>query len=421
MGEAHEVRPAARDDGHPEHSEFATLGKRYLLVTNIPHYVDAQGDVFLERAWHHDVLRHVAYLPQLTIASPLLPFDECDDDLVRVDDGATRFVALPPQRSFAAAVRALPSTLTQMYRAVGDADIVHSAVVGWPYPLGWLASVFAKARGRRLVVIVESAPWRLSNERERQSPRKRMRALVYEQLARWTCKVADLALFTQPAYRETLLPAHPDHAAYVTPATWINAENVLSDKRARKLWRAKAEIAPRFLFASRLTTDKGSELLLEALRELEQRGVAVQVDVIGTGACEAEIDACACSLRTVRLTRLRPLPYGPEFFSLVDRYHAVLVPNLSDEQPRIFFDAAARAVPAIAADTDGLRPHVEDLRTGILFPKGDARALADALQAAVQEPSRLEQLGMAALTTARSQTHTAMHARRSQLLAAHVG
>jgi glycosyltransferase involved in cell wall biosynthesis len=421
MGEAHEVMTAARDQSQQEQSEFATLGKRYLLITNIPHFVDARGDVFLERAWHHDVLRHVAYLPQLTIASPRLPADPRDDDLVRVADGSAQFAALPPQPSFGAAMRALPATIREMYRAVGDADIVHSAVVGWPYPLGWIGSAFAKARGRRLVVIVESAPWRLSSERERRSPRKLVRAVVYERLARWSCRAADLALFTQPAYRETLLPAHPQHAAYVTPATWINAENVLSDKRARKLWRAKAELAPRFLFASRLTAEKGSELLLEALRELEERGVALQVDVIGAGACEAAIDACARTLRTVRLTRLKPLPYGPEFFALVDRYHAVLVPNLSDEQPRIFFDAAARAVPAIAADTDGLRPHVEDLRTGVLFPKGDARALADALQAAAQEPGRLEQLGMAALASARSQTHTAMHARRSQLLAAHVG
>jgi glycosyltransferase involved in cell wall biosynthesis len=271
------------------------------------------------------------------------------------------------------------------------------------------------------VVIVESAPWRISSERERKSPRKRVRAAVYEQLARWSCRVADLALFTQPAYRETLLPAHPERAAYVTPATWINAENVLSDQRARKLWRAKAELAPRFLFAGRLTAEKGSHLLLEALRELDQRGVALQVDVIGAGECEGAIDACAQSLQNVRIERLKPVPYGPEFFALVDRYHAVLVPSLSDEQPRIFFDAAARAVPAIAADTDGLRPHVEDLRTGVLFPRGNARALADALQAAAQEPARLEQLGLAALTAARSQTHTAMHARRSQLLAAHVG
>ena len=404
-----------------EHDAFATLGKRYLLVTNIPHYVDARGDVYLERAWHHDVLRHIAYLPQLTIASPLLPVESGDVDLVRVEEGQARFVALPPQPSFLAAVRALPGTLTQMYRAVGEADVVHSAVVGWPYPLGWLASVFAKARGRRLVIIVESAPWRLSNERERKSTRKRVRALVYERLARWSCRVADLALFTQPAYLESLLPARPQRAAYVTPATWINAENVLSEQRARKLWRAKAELAPRFLFASRLTTDKGSELLLDALRELDRRGVSLQVDVIGAGPCEAAIDACARSLRNVRLTRLKPVPYGPEFFSLVDRYHAVVVPNLSDEQPRIFFDAAARAVPAIAADTDGLKPHVEDLRTGVLFPRGNARALADALRAAAQEPGRLEQLGMAALSTARSQTHTAMHARRSQLLVEHVG
>lgn len=414
MAQVHDDLPAGVDN------EFSRLGKRYLLVTNIPHYVDASGAIFLERAWHHDVVRHLTYLPFLRIASPAL-FAEANAefDLVRVESGHSHFISLPEQGSTLGALRVLPTTVKQLFRAVGDADIVHSAVAGWPYPLGWLGTVFAKIRGRRLVVVVESAPWRLSTSEERRSTKKRMRALLFESLARWSCDAADLALFTQPAYRETLL-RKPRSGAYVTPATWINAENVLSDSRAKKLWQARSG-TPRFLFAARLTTEKGTDLLLDALRELEGRGVRAQVDVIGSGDREGAVDAAVDEFRTVQLRRLEPVPYGPEFFGLVDRYHAVLIPSLSDEQPRIFFDAAARAVPSIAADTDGLRPHVVNGRTGLVFPRGNPTALADLMAEAVQADGLLESLGHQALQVARSQTHVAMHARRSQLLAAHVG
>lgn len=409
------------EDLADEHDNvFSRLGKRYLLVTNVPHYVDDAGPIFLERVWHHDLVRHLTYLPFLKIASPALTrSDHADLDLVPVEDSPHRFIPLPEQSSGLSALRALPTTARQLFAAVGDADIVHSGVAGWPYPLGWLATTFAKLRARRLVIVVESAPWRLSSAEERKLPRKRIRAMLYEQLARWSCGAADLALFTQPAYRETLL-RHPRPGAYVTPATWINAENVLSDARARKLWEGRGE-ATRLLFAARLTTEKGTDFLLDALRELERRRIPVQVDVIGTGDREAAVDEAAAALRTVQLRRLDPVPYGPEFFALLDGYHAVLVPSLSDEQPRIFFDAAARAVPTIAADTDGLRPHVADRRTGLLFPRGNLEALTDLLTEVIATPRLFQRLGLEVLRVARSQTHSAMHARRSQLLAAHVG
>src|SRR5437763_3525524 len=55
------------------------------------------------------------------------------------------------------------------------------------------------------------------------------------------------------------------------------------------------------------------------------------------------------------LRLLDPVPPGAPFLALVRRYHALLLPSLSDEQPRVVLDAASQAVPAIASDTDGLR------------------------------------------------------------------
>src|SRR5262249_26033527 len=115
------------------------------------------------------------------------------------------------------------------------------------------------------------------------------------------------------------------------------------------------------------------------------------------------------------------LPYGPQFLTFLEQYHAILVPSLSDEQPRIIFDAAARGVAVLASDTDGLRPHIENGRTGVLLPPGDAAALADAMASWSGNPRELRKFALEALSRVRGKTHRAMHAERSRIIGRHFG
>jgi glycosyltransferase involved in cell wall biosynthesis len=160
-------------------------------------------------------------------------------------------------------------------------------------------------------------------------------------------------------------------------------------------------------------------VLLAALRALELKSVEVLVDIIGEGERREACLRAAADLRSVRLSVLEPVPYGKPFFELLRGYHAVLVPSLSDEQPRIVFDASSQAVPVIATDTDGLRPHVAHGRTGWLVPAGDVPALAAAVARASHAPSELRAMGLAALRVSRGVTHQVMHRTRSHLLRQH--
>src|SRR5262249_15177636 len=93
------------------------------------------------------------------------------------------------------------------------------------------------------------------------------------------------------------------------------------------------------------------------------------------------------------------------FFDFLQRYHAIVVPSLSDEQPRIVFDAAARGVPVLASDTDGLRPHVENDRTGRLIAPGNANALAEAMASWAGNPALLRDFAMRHLCRGRRKPH----------------
>lgn len=396
-------------------TETCMIDRPYLLIVPIPHYVHDDGSVWLDRLWHHDLIEHLSYLRRFTLLSPRRPFAE-GTDLVRVDPPpGVEFdvVAIPSLDSIGEALQGLPRLTATLWKTIGRVDIVHSGVAGWPLAIGWIANPIALARKKKLVIVVESAFWRVPEGR-RASLKARIRAGVSEFLARFFVNRAHLLLVTQPSYKTSLLTTGTGRA-YITPATWINDEDVLPEAEAERCWQAKSARPPRVLFAGRLVAEKGVDVLLAALRRLDERGVDLRVDIIGDGPLRAACAEAGRSLRRVQSSLLDPVPYGKPFFELLQRYHAVVVPSLSDEQPRLVFDALAQAVPVLASRTDGLTAHVVDDRNGWLFPPGDADALAATLERA-SDGAALRRMGMTGLAGARELTHRAMHRNRCKIL-----
>ncbi len=402
----------------PSTDDFAILTKPYLLVTHIPYYQEENGAVWLEQSWHHDLIEHFSYLKNFLLCAPRRPKVE-NLDLVRLDVPKTvrmRLFPLPPNTSRILALLMLPLALITLWKAVGEADIVHSTEGGWPYPLTWIANPFAILRRKRLLVVVESS-WRFSTVNKASRLLKLLDSFS-DLMTRWSCNRADLCLFTHSSYR-AFLHTKGRGEAYVMPAVWIKEGDILDVGTAHSLWEAKVAVPIRFLFAGRLVVNKGVDVLLTALRSIDARGLGISIDIIGSGERREVCVTAATDLKTVRLSVLDPVPYGKPFFDLVQRYHMLLVPSLSDEQPRIVFDANAQAVPVIASDTDGLRPHVAHGRTGWLVQRGDAVALATTIERAAYSVADLRAMGMAALCATRGLTHGAMHRKRSRILKAY--
>jgi glycosyltransferase involved in cell wall biosynthesis len=422
LSEVDELRMNRSGSAGEESPSLSPVKHWYLLLVSIPCHVDENGSLWLERGWHRDFQAHLRYLQRLMFAAPRCEREEISDAIrVEVPEGTVlRVIELPRQDGMAGALRALPQTAALLWRAIGDAAIVHSGVVGWPYPLGWLANPMAVLRRKKLVIVVESATWRLTGSAD-DNWKRRLRARISEAIARWSVNHADLSLFTHPGYRDTLM-RNGAGAAEIAPASWINGEDLLSNAAAAHAWELKRGGSVKLLFAGRLTADKGVDLLLQALRLLDERGAAINLDIVGDGAL---LETCRHFVRqhmgAVSVRVLDLVPYGPAFFELVRGYHAVVIPSMSDEQPRVIFDAYAQAVPVIASDTDGLRPHVLPDETGWIVPRGNATALANALALAAGSGAGLERMGLNALENARSSTHQAMHERRWRLLVKQFG
>jgi glycosyltransferase involved in cell wall biosynthesis len=402
-----------------------TIPNRYLLVSNIPCYVDPAGRKFITPLWEKDLREHQIYLPRLVLACPcihvtppadMVPINDCPDS------GELPIVPLRASTSLPRAIFHLPATVAALWRAVGRAEVVHCGPAGWPIPLGWVVAPIAWLRRRFLVILVESAPWRIRPGMAA-SLRFRIKSAVYEAMARLCSRMASLAIFTHSGYEKSLLKS--DHSGgCVIPASWIDEGIVLPRPGAEASWEVKSATPGRLrlLFAGRLQKEKGVRVLLEALRLVNDEGLNVELDILGSGDLRDECERLASAWRgPSRLRLLGTVPYGPEFFSLLQGYHAVVVPSLSDEQPRIVFDAYSQALPVLASRTEGLSDCIQEGVTGMLVRPGDADDLAGLIRWASGNKATLRTMGIAALETAHGMTHQTMHRRRCKVLLEKLG
>ena len=244
---------------------------------------------------------------------------------------------------------------------------------------------------------------------------KRLKSHLGEYLTRYCLRISDIRTFTSKSYLEELLPPQSPRA-YVTPATWLNEDWILGDDEAEAAWAAK-DGHVRLLFAARLIPQKGVAVLLAAIEAASAAGADIEVSIIGTGPLLQECITFAKSdigKKCVKL--LDPVTYGEPFLSLLRGFDAALVPSLSDEQPRILYDAFSQAVPVIGSATGGIREVVESGVDGRLSPPNDVATLTESILWAGRNRSELREMGLRGLESVRHMTHGAMHRNRQKLL-----
>jgi glycosyltransferase involved in cell wall biosynthesis len=241
-----------------------------------------------------------------------------------------------------------------------------------------------------------------------------------EVISRATLRMADLKLVTSKQYYKDLLrPGTP--GAHVTPAAWLNEEWILEDDTAVAAWDAK-EGPVRLLFVGRLLPQKGVPQLLSAIEAASRAGADVELAILHplrTTQWHDEYIAAARALAgagKAAVTVLEKVPYGDSYMSLIRGFDAVVVPSVSDEQPRITYDALSQAVPVIGSATGGICEVVESGVTGRLSSPNDVAALTESIVWAGRNRPILRETGLRGPAIVRHSTHQAMHRHRHKLL-----
>ncbi len=167
--------------------------------------------------------------------------------------------------------------------------------------------------------------------------------------------------------------------------------------------------APGLAFVGKVALGKG---ILELLRAL-----ALLVDVpwicrvAGTG--EAEAEARELSIRLGLAGRVEFLGEVAGARAVLESARVVAVPSLAPESfGLVGLEAMACGRPVVAFDAGGTREWLRDGATGFLVPRGDLRAMADALRRLLTDYELCRRLGEAGARDARERFGEERHVDR---------
>ena len=71
----------------------------------------------------------------------------------------------------------------------------------------------------------------------------------------------------------------------------------------------------------------------------------------------------------------------------------LICPSRQDSMPTVAAEAMMHSVPCIISDVTGTAEYIHDERDGIIFPAGDAQALAGKIEWCVDNMIQLENMG----------------------------
>lgn len=130
-------------------------------------------------------------------------------------------------------------------------------------------------------------------------------------------------------------------------------------------------------YVGRLTDSKGVHVLLEAMCELE----GVTLTIAGDGPERMALEAQAVRLGLQSRVRFAGWIQSAERDDLLARSRVFAMPALWDEPFGIVgVEALAAGVPVVATDVGGIPSWLDDQETGLLVPRGDHLAFANALR-----------------------------------------
>lgn len=168
---------------------------------------------------------------------------------------------------------------------------------------------------------------------------------------------------------------------------------------ASPLWSRRQPTGPllplRLLNVARLAAVKGQDILIKACGLLVHRGIKVNCRIIGEGPERPYLEGLIKNLGLEGQISLLGACREDEVARLYDWAHAVVLSSRSEGTPMTIMEAMAKARPVVAPRITAIPEMILDGVTGSLFRPGDPADLADKIQALLEKPQVLEDMGEA--------------------------
>jgi glycosyltransferase involved in cell wall biosynthesis len=150
-------------------------------------------------------------------------------------------------------------------------------------------------------------------------------------------------------------------------------------------------------FVGRFVPEKGIDVLLKAVQQLTQ---PVHIHLIGNGPQRAQLEEHARSVSSTKVSFIQPVPLD-QLAALYQQLDVLVLPSRTtpvwkEQFGRVLIEAMACGVPVIGSDSGAIPEVIGE--AGLIFPEGDAAALADCLRRLIVSPDAAFELAKRGLT-----------------------
>ncbi len=360
-------------------------GRRLVVVSHTPHHRRADGEILGFGPTLRELDELAGLFDELVHVAPLHPEDPPASSLPYASP-TVRFVAVPPaggpsQVDRLRALTAVPSWALAIGRELRRADVAH---VRAPAGIAMVAL---------LVLLVRRQP--------RQRWVKYAGAWRPDDPGAWTYRLQRWWLRRGLARGVVTVNGRwPDEPPFVRA---FDNPTLTEEELARgRADAARKQLAPPYqlAFVGRIEEPKGADVAFDAALLLIERGLDVELTLVGDGPFEATLRSRADGLGLgdrLRLTGTLPRSAVEE---VLGRSHILLLPSVTEGFAKVVAEAYAFGVVPITSGVSSLGQVVEEVGSGVTVPR-DARAVADACEVMLADPAgwaRQRDAGVAAAT-----------------------
>jgi glycosyltransferase involved in cell wall biosynthesis len=216
----------------------------------------------------------------------------------------------------------------------------------------------------------------------------------YARFVPLTVRAADIVIGVGPSSTRALgLP----------PSRAVTIQNAVVEEPVRAAADVRAElgVGDRELVVNvaRYVGLKNQALLLEAIALLAPRRPRLSAVLVGEGPLQSELEQRAQTLGIA--DRVRIVGFRADAVSVIAAADVFALSSDTEALPLTLLEAMTHARPVCSTDVGSIGDTIEDGVNGLLVPKGDAPALAEALDRVLGDPAYARRLGAAARETIR--------------------
>ena len=163
----------------------------------------------------------------------------------------------------------------------------------------------------------------------------------------------------------------------------------MSAESAESFW--PDENIPLVVTAGRLVEQKGFELLVEAIKILNDEKVQVRLLILGEGKLRGNLERKIINYGISDLVRISGFMQNP--YPYMAKGDIFVCSSLSEGMSNTILEAMALRIPIVSTDHEfGAREMIENGVTGLLVPVGDSMALANAVKSLITDGELGEKL-----------------------------